>query len=186
MRRWDNCAPDLAKQIPNNGPGGIDFWMCLFLCLTCCLIGLCCLIPYQSHRVKKIGKIAIEWRDLFIQEMQDFIQNDLETRYPHLTFTLIYPVVIYQTLVTVTKRNGRTVNQTQRPVPQNVYCYIRISDAPLPIGDSYEPSIYSTNNGNNIGIVAGNNEGAMIIPQNSARNVNATDSTPLIVGIGGQ
>ena len=147
-KRWINCAPELANQLPV-GYGYCDFWVCLFIVLSLCIIGICCLFPYYIYKGKKLAKIAIEWRDLFIQEMQDFIQNDLEKRYPNLVFTLIYPVCIYRTLVTVETENGGLVNQNQRPVASNVYCYIRVSNAPLPIGDSYEPMIYTTNNGNN-------------------------------------
>ena len=149
IKRWINCAPELANQLPTSGYTYCNFWICLFTVLSLCIIGLFCLIPYSYYKTKELSDIASEWKYLFIQEMKDFIQNDLEKRYPNLIFTLIYPICIYKTQITVTTKNGRPIDQKQQPIMTNIYCYIRISNAPLPIGDSYEPTIYTTNNNNN-------------------------------------
>eukprot|EP01084_Bolivina_argentea_P286521 491522_1 len=159
VKRWNLVSPDTVKAIPKQG------WDCLlfiFIFLTMCIIGLFCLFPYMYYKNKKGNALAIKWRDLFIRDMQDFIHNELKIKYPNLTFTLIYPVVIYGTLVTL--NNNVPVNQ--RPMASNVWCYIRVSNGPLPLSDSYEPTIDSTDN---INVINNNNN---TITMGSNQNTN--------------
>eukprot|EP01084_Bolivina_argentea_P319556 554258_1 len=141
LKRWENASPQLLEEIPSEY---CNFWVCIFRTLTVCVIGLICLLPYVYFRNLQARKDSNRWREEFIREMQDFIHTDLKIKYPDFTFTLIYPVVIYQTLITVTTQNGTPINQTQQPVISQIYTYIRVSNAQLPIGDSYEPTIDST------------------------------------------
>ena len=126
------------------------FW--IILCIITGAFCLICCMCYMAQTAKKMKgdyeRVSKEWQDLFIQNLKNFIHEELKQKYPQLTFNLIYPVNIYQTLVTITYENNTPINQTQRPTIKNIYCYIRVSNGPLPISDSYEPFVDSTQSTN--------------------------------------
>ena len=154
---WKETAPEHRKEVSERSKG-CDFWICIFCILAICCIGICCLIPYLCLNAGKMYQAQSKWRQEFIQNMKNFIHNDLKKKYPNLIFTLIYPICIWDKKVT-----GGKHQHTIEYISQ-LMCYIRVSNAPLPISDSYEPIIDSTddgttaNNNNN-----NNNNGTTVI-----------------------
>lgn len=161
---WKETDPNLASEMTEitDHPGFSTcqavVWLIMVL-LSGCICLCCCICHYssvQNEKNRNYGRKAVEWDNKFIAKLKTFIHDELKSKYPRLAFSIIYPVNIYQTQITVTTRDGRQVGpQTRAEIIQHIFLYVRVSNGAPPPGDSYEPMVDSTAGGQSVTLVVG-------------------------------